>query len=537
MIARDNENYIEQSLRSARPWVDEIILIDTGSTDRTPAIAQELGAVVKHFPWCDDFSAARNQSLRYATGDWMFWMDSDDTLPPSSGESLRRTLQSGIPEEVLGLIVQVHCPRNANAPPTKRVGHSNGSGRADSASPMQTSDFNAISANCRVSDPDDSANVTVVDHIKVLRNGIGLQFEGRIHEQVLPSIRRVGGKVLWTDIYVVHSGADNGPEGTRRKLERDLRLLRMEILERPGHPFVLFNLGMTLAHKGEYKEAGEVLRSCIDSSKTGESHLRKAYSLLSGTLENLGNLRDAQRLCWEGLGRYPDDPEIAFMLGRFAMIRQEWEEAISAFGRILRPGKVRNFSSIDIGIKGFKTFANLAICHTHLGEYSEALGAWRACLEHNEGFADAWQGIIELCRDKKHVALLYELIDKYQTVPRARNVVQLCKAVAASIEGGFSNAINDFEIAFQNNQDDFFTLNEYGRFLCENNRWEKSLPILRKLLVLEPSNPSCSYNLGFSLYQLGRCEEAADLLRNSLLLRPKHSSTIDLLARCSSERQ
>src|SRR5438552_10806548 len=77
MIARDAENSLAKSLASAKPFVDEIIVVDTGSLDRTPSIATEMGARVFHLPWADDFSVARNHSIEQATGDWIVWMDAD----------------------------------------------------------------------------------------------------------------------------------------------------------------------------------------------------------------------------------------------------------------------------------------------------------------------------------------------------------------------------------------------------------------------------------------------------------------------------
>jgi glycosyltransferase involved in cell wall biosynthesis len=76
-------------LENIRPWVDEMIVVDTGSVDETPAICRRLGASVYCFPWIDDFSAARNESLKYASGQWLFCMDSDDTIPQDCGQRLR----------------------------------------------------------------------------------------------------------------------------------------------------------------------------------------------------------------------------------------------------------------------------------------------------------------------------------------------------------------------------------------------------------------------------------------------------------------
>jgi glycosyltransferase involved in cell wall biosynthesis len=94
MIVRDGERTLGRALASARNFVDEIVVVDTGSTDRSREIVAEQEAKVFDFAWCDSFSAARNHSLARATGDWIFWMDADDVLLPASGAELRRVIES-----------------------------------------------------------------------------------------------------------------------------------------------------------------------------------------------------------------------------------------------------------------------------------------------------------------------------------------------------------------------------------------------------------------------------------------------------------
>ena len=84
MIVKDEEPVLERCLESVRGLFDEIVVIDTGSVDRTREIALSFGAFVYDFPWRDDFSAARNFSFSKATGNYLFWMDADDVLPPPS---------------------------------------------------------------------------------------------------------------------------------------------------------------------------------------------------------------------------------------------------------------------------------------------------------------------------------------------------------------------------------------------------------------------------------------------------------------------
>jgi glycosyltransferase involved in cell wall biosynthesis len=80
VIARDEAAHIERLLASVAPWVDRMLVLDTGSRDATPALAAARGARVEHFPWCDDFSAARNHALELAAADWHLVLDADEWL-------------------------------------------------------------------------------------------------------------------------------------------------------------------------------------------------------------------------------------------------------------------------------------------------------------------------------------------------------------------------------------------------------------------------------------------------------------------------
>jgi cellulose synthase/poly-beta-1,6-N-acetylglucosamine synthase-like glycosyltransferase len=149
MIVKNESRVLADCLRSAKPFFSQIIVVDTGSSDDTIQIAKEFGAEVVEFPWPESFALARNESLRYAKGDWVCWLDADDTLPFSSGEQIIDAVLN-VPLQIGGLVMPI---RFVN---------------------------------------DDPEFGTQVDHVKVFRNRQGFSFEGRIHEQVLPSIREKG---------------------------------------------------------------------------------------------------------------------------------------------------------------------------------------------------------------------------------------------------------------------------------------------------------------------------------------------------------
>jgi glycosyltransferase involved in cell wall biosynthesis/protein-L-isoaspartate O-methyltransferase len=351
MIVKNEERVLGECLGSIKPHVDEMIVVDTGSTDRTVDIAKEAGAKVYHFPWTQSFSEARNVSLQHATGDWILWMDADDTIPPQCGQKLRELIALA-EDKTTGFLMQVHIP-----PAPGEEGF------------------------------------TVVDHVKLFRNGLGLQFEGRIHEQILESIYRVGGRVERSDLYVVHSGYDHSPEGQAHKRERDLSLLQLDQEERPGHPFVLFNIGMTAYHLKEYERAREALEMCLERSKPRESTVRKAYAMLAGCYRELKCLDQAVETIERGLRYFPHDPELLFRAGIIYRETGNLERAAASYEKLLKKREVGHIDSLDVSLASYKAHHNLGIIYLDMGRLAEARKQWQSALECNARFEPSRQAL------------------------------------------------------------------------------------------------------------------------------------------------
>jgi glycosyltransferase involved in cell wall biosynthesis len=356
MIVRNEERVLGDCLASAKPWFDEIIVVDTGSTDRTVAIAQEHGARVFHFPWCDDFSAARNESLRHATGEWLFWMDADDTLPPESGRQLR-DLAFLAETKMTGFIVQVQIP-----PPEGETGF------------------------------------TIVDHVKLFRNLPELRFIGRIHEQILEPIHRIGGSVERSNAYVVHSGYDYSPAGQVHKRQRDLAILEKDLADRPDHPFVLFNIGMTAYHMKDFPKAEAALQRCLAVSKPRESTIRKVYAMLAGCRLEQDDPQGARRWVSEGLSLFPRDPELLFRAGIIYRDTKELDEAERCFLTLLTARETGHIDSLDVTMTGYKAHHNLAVVYQDKGDLVKAENHFRQAIALEPSFKTSWFGLADIYR-------------------------------------------------------------------------------------------------------------------------------------------
>src|SRR5205085_9412231 len=112
------------------------------------------------------------------------------------------------------------------------------------------------------------------DHIRLFRNHPDLRWRYRVHEQILPAVRRLHGEVRWSDVVIHHVGYQDAAL-RRRKLDRDLRLLNLENAEQPDDPFTLFNLGSVYEELGQVREALPMLERSLERSQPGDSIVRE----------------------------------------------------------------------------------------------------------------------------------------------------------------------------------------------------------------------------------------------------------------------
>ena len=202
MIVKNEQERIAGCLDSVNGLVDEIIVVDTGSADRTEETARSCGAKVFSFPWTDNFAEARNESLRYATGDWIIFLDADERLNAFGvKDCLRRTARApGVDAYAVPII---------NAGPE---------GKADS---------------------------TIGRAVRFFRNLPGIRFSGRVHESVDPFLIEFGAKVDHAGFEILHFGYALEPGTIRKKYERNFQLLKEELAEHPGNANSLYHLGLT----------------------------------------------------------------------------------------------------------------------------------------------------------------------------------------------------------------------------------------------------------------------------------------------------
>jgi glycosyltransferase involved in cell wall biosynthesis len=358
MIVKNEEANLPECLGPVGDLVDEIVVVDTGSTDGTKECARRLGAKVHDFAWVDSFAAARNESLRHATGKWILWLDGDERLDEANLQKLARLLKE-LPDE------------------------------------------NNVYMMCQCSAPDPLTGSTlVVDQARLFRNLPKVRWTHRVHEQIFLALKEQGAREVRTDIVISHLGYQD-PELRRRKRERNIRLLLREVEETPEEAFVHFNLANAYMDGGQVEKALPVMRRCLELAPARASYIPKVYFLLAGGCHLLGRDEEALGYCREGKKQFPWAAGLWFHEGILLLARGDLAGARRAFETILELPAQGNYVATDAILAGCRTRHNLAFVYRRLGLAAKAEEQWLLALNQTPEFEPAWLALVELYLEHK----------------------------------------------------------------------------------------------------------------------------------------
>lgn len=342
MIVKNEDKYLEQCIESVKDIVDEIIIVDTGSTDRTIEIANKFSAKVYNYKWKDDFSKARNFAISKVTSEWILLLDADEEV------------RSGECEKIIDFINRTSfdgCHFNVY---------------------NYTGDGN-------------KANYSVHNAFRLLRNDRKYKFKGEIHEQIVRCDgKEVGGAFTISDIIINHYGYLDSVINEKKKRDRNVPLILKQLEKEPKNAFYLFNLGNEYLAKQDIEKALETYNNAmnyVDRQQPYAPHLM--YRRLTCFIQ-LKKYEEAIVAANEALMIYVDCTDIEYCKG---IVYFEWNKptlAIDSFNKCIDMGEPPAYIKFINDCGDFRPYLSLGELYFSLGDYDKAIDNYNKALNINK---------------------------------------------------------------------------------------------------------------------------------------------------------
>lgn len=345
MIVKNEEKYLADCLNSVKDLFDEIIIvIDDRSTDKTKEIAIEFGAKVFDFKWCDDFSAARNESLKHATSDWILVLDADETISKRDHPKIREMVSSN---SAIGFML---LQRN----------YINESSVADwVSSEGDTYEESKIASGWKE-----------IPIMRLFKNDKRIYFEGVVHEVAHRSAGKIG-EVLESKIPIHHYGhMDETTTDEKRQFYEKLNIKKAE--ENPG--FVsYYELGNVHIRNGDADKALEAFRKSVED----KSDFFNGWYMLGNTSMNLDKFEEAEKAFEKARALNWKYSPLYNSLGVLYIKKRDYQKAIVNF-----------FIATTIEPKNANTFYNLGLCFHMLGDKEKSYLAFQRAIDLNPKYKE-----------------------------------------------------------------------------------------------------------------------------------------------------
>jgi len=385
MIVKDEEKNIERCINSIKEIVDEIVVVDTGSNDKTVEIAEGLGARVIHTKWEDDFSKARNTAIENATSDWILFLDADEVIKKEDVGKIRPLLEDDTVEAYLFKFIN----------------------------------YGGTSVSSGLTD--------IHYNFKLFRNNGKLRYVYPIHENLKNIVDKRNLIYKESGITILHYGYLKETRIEKNKTERYIKMLSKYLLTHPNDMFQHLNLGVEYFNAREYNKALKHLQIVENGLNTNSSLRIKVYRYLILTYTALKNYEMALKLVNSVKRVYNNMPDFYFLEGNIYVEQKRYKKALDTFSRCFALGEYEGTTYGIGGAGSYRAKFMVAFCHEMQGKLQDAVKEYIKLLIARPGFKEVFIRLFNMLVKNETPEAVREFFDKYVDKSDPENFAILAK--------------------------------------------------------------------------------------------------------------
>ena len=493
MIVKNEEHFLPLCLDSVKDYVDEIIIVDTGSTDTTVKIAERYDAKIYHHPWENSFSKARNYSLKYATCDWILILDADEEIDKEDAHRLKEVIKDPVGSET--------------------------SPKADLIFIPVYSKFN------------NGKNDSIANSERIFRNHLGICYEGIVHNALKHSV-----PTKTEDIKLHHHGYNQDNEQMERKFARTSELLKKQINNDPKNPIPHHNLAISYLDRNMndecIKEAQEAIR--LFELQNSDSQLRLlSYYSASVAFYRKNELSNAEKYAIKLLSIYSEYLDAYCLLSSIYFLKKEYLKCIEAtkkFLHLLKAIKANPKKALLVPLNTLQharlAYSRMAIVFFEQKKEQEGLQALSNSIDSAE---NKWEPYFTISKhfaeqeDSKQAERF--LVDGIKKNPGNKDLLYYAAELNEK-SGATDKALNNLKIITKYHPDETPAHYKQGLIHLEKSQYDEAIKSFKSVTERYPDNFESLFHMAIAYEGSGDSSQSKEIYNSLIRTNPDNPEVL-----------